>query len=29
MVQRGLQDSDAGRTVSDEEIKEKMNSWWK
>ena len=27
MVQRGLEDSDAGRTLSDEEVKEKMDSW--
>jgi predicted transcriptional regulator len=27
MVQRGLDDSDAGRTVSDEEVKEKLDSW--
>lgn len=29
MIQRGLNDSDAGRTVSDEHIKEKLDSWWK
>ena len=29
MVQRGLDDSDAGRTVSDERIKEKLDSWRK
>jgi predicted transcriptional regulator len=29
MVQRGLEDSDAGRTVSDEEVKEKLDSWRK
>ena len=27
MVQRGLEDSDAGRTPSDEGIKEKLDSW--
>jgi predicted transcriptional regulator len=27
MVQRGLADSDAGRTVSDEEMKRKIDSW--
>jgi len=29
MVQRGLDDSDAGRTLSDEEVKEKLDSWRK
>jgi len=29
MVQRGLEDSDEGRTVSDEDIKEKLDSWRK
>ena len=29
MVQRGLEDSDTGRTVSDEKVKEKMDSWRK
>jgi predicted transcriptional regulator len=29
MVQRGLDDSDAGRTLSDQEVKEKMESWSK
>ena len=29
MVQRGLEDSDAGHTVSDEAIKEKLDSWRK
>lgn len=29
MVQRGLDDSDAGRTVSDDEIKRRMDSWQK
>ncbi len=29
MVQRGLQDSDAGRTVSDDEMKRKIDSWRK
>jgi len=29
MVQSGLQDSAAGRTVSDAEIKEKISSWRK
>jgi predicted transcriptional regulator len=29
MVRCGLEDSDRGRTVSDEEIKEKVNSWRK
>jgi len=29
MVQRGLEDSDAGRTVSNEDIKEKLDSWRK
>lgn len=27
MVQRGLADSDAGRTISDDEIKRKIDSW--
>ena len=27
MVQRGLDDSDAGRTVSDEEIAKRIDSW--
>lgn len=29
MIQRGLDDSDAGRTVSDQQIKEKLESWRK
>ena len=29
MIQRGLDDSDAARTVSDEQIKEKLESWRK
>ena len=29
MVNRGLEDSDAGRVVADEEIKEKIDSWRK
>ncbi|MEI8376467.1 MAG: hypothetical protein WCJ35_26925 [Planctomycetota bacterium] len=29
MVQRGLANSDAGHTVSDEEIKRKIDSWRK
>ena len=29
MVKRGLDDSDAGRTVSDDEIKRKIESWQK
>ena len=29
MVQRGLANSDAGQTVSDEEIKRKIDSWRK
>jgi len=29
MVQHGLQDSDAGRTVSDDEMKKKIDSWRK
>ena len=29
MVQRGLQDSDADRTVSDDEMKRKIDSWRK
>jgi predicted transcriptional regulator len=27
MVERGLQDSDAGRTISDEEMQERIRSW--
>ena len=27
MVQTGLEDSDAGRTVSDEDMKRKIDSW--
>jgi hypothetical protein len=27
MVQRGLEDSDADRTLSDEEIRKKIDSW--
>ena len=27
MVQRGLDDSDAGRTLTDEEMKRKLDSW--
>ncbi|MGB0600267.1 MAG: hypothetical protein ACPGLY_26615 [Rubripirellula sp.] len=29
MVQRGLEDSKAGRTVADDEIKRKIESWQK
>ena len=29
MVQRGLDDSDAGRTLTDEEMKRKLDSWQK
>lgn len=29
MVERGLNDSDAGRTLSDEEMKRKIDSWQK
>ena len=29
MVQRGLADSDAGRTVSDDDVKRKIDSWQK
>ena len=29
MVQRGLDDSDAGRTVTDDEIKGRIDSWQK
>jgi len=29
MVQRGLDDSDAGRTVTDDEIKRRIGSWQK
>lgn len=29
MVKRGLEDSDAGRTVSDQEIKRRIDSWQK
>ena len=29
MVQRGLDDSDAGRTLSDDDVKRKMDSWQK
>jgi len=29
MVHSGLQDSDAGRTVSDDEMKRKIDSWRK
>ena len=29
MVQRGLDDSDAGRTISDDEMKRKIDSWQK
>ena len=29
MVQRGLEDSNAGRTLPDEQIKEKLDSWRK
>lgn len=27
MVERGLDDSDAGRTISDEDVKRKIDSW--
>ncbi len=27
MVQRGLDDADAGRTLSDDDMKRKMDSW--
>ncbi len=27
MVQRGLEDSDAGRTLSDDEVNRKIDSW--
>ncbi len=29
MVQRGMQDSDADRTISDDEMKRKIDSWQK
>ncbi len=29
MVQRGLDDSDAGRTVSDDDVRRKIESWQK
>ena len=29
MIDRGLQDSDAGRTISDDELKRQMNQWRK
>ena len=29
MVQRGLDDSDAGRTICDDEVKRKIASWQK
>jgi predicted transcriptional regulator len=29
MVQRGLADSDAGRTLSDDDVKRKIDSWQK
>ncbi len=29
MVQRGLNDSDAGRVISDDEMKKKIDSWRK
>ena len=29
MVQRGLADSDAGRTLSDDDVKGKIDSWEK
>lgn len=29
MVRRGLDDSDAGRTVSDDEVRRKIESWRK
>jgi predicted transcriptional regulator len=27
MVERGLEDSDAGRTISDDDVKRKIESW--
>jgi predicted transcriptional regulator len=29
MVERGLDDSDAGRTISDDEMRRKIDSWQK
>ena len=29
MIDRGLQDSDAGRVISDDEMKQQMNQWRK
>ena len=29
MIDRGLQDSDAGRVISDDEMKRQMNQWRK
>ena len=29
MVDRGLEDSDAGRTISDEELKDRIRKWRK
>jgi predicted transcriptional regulator len=29
MIDRGLQDSDAGRTIKDDELKRQMNQWRK
>ncbi len=29
MVQRGLNDSEAGRTITDEDVKKKIDSWQK
>ena len=29
MIDRGVQDSEAGRTISDEEMKRQMNQWRK
>lgn len=29
MVQRGLKDSDAGRTISDEDMRHRIRSWQK
>jgi len=29
MVQRGLADSDAGRTISNEAMDRRIRSWWK
>lgn len=29
MVQRGLNDSDAGRTIPDDDVKRKIDSWQK